>query len=65
MKKTFGELVDALITTNIKIFMLVERVQQNKHTLEDAKKIQDLNKYRSKITNAINEEFGQQQEIKL
>lgn len=65
MKKTFGELIDSLITTNTKIFMLVEKIQKNEHTKEDSFKCQELNKYRSQLMNAINEEFGQRKEIKL
>lgn len=65
MKETIGSLIDKLSVTNIKIFMLVDKVQQNKHTLEDAKKIQDLNSYRSQLTNAINEFFNERKEVKL
>lgn len=65
MRKTIGELIDILSVTNIKIFMLVDKVQQDKHTREDAKKIQDLNTYRSQITNSINEYFKERQEIKI
>ena len=36
--------------------MLVDKVQRNEHTLEEAKKIQDLNKYRAELMNAINED---------
>ena len=64
MKKTIGELFDILSVTNIKIFMLVDKVQRNEHTKEDAKKIQDLNSYRSQITNAINKYFNEREEIK-
>jgi len=65
MKKTLGELIDCLSVTNIKIFMLVEKVQKNEHTKEEAKKIQDLNRYRSELTNAINEFNNERKEIKL
>lgn len=65
MKETIGALIDKLSVVNIKIFMLVEKVQKSVHTLQDAKKIQDLNSYRSQLTNAINEEFNQRKEIKL
>ena len=65
MQKTIGILIDELSVTNIKIFMLVDKVQKNEHTVEDAKKIQDLNSYRVQLSNAINEEFNQVQQIKL
>ena len=65
MKKTIGELIDELSIINIKIFMLVEKVQNNEHTREEAKKVQDLNLQRSKLKNAINEFFKENQEIKI
>jgi macrodomain Ter protein organizer (MatP/YcbG family) len=39
VKKSIGELIDILSVTNIKIFYLVDKVQRNEHTKEDAKKI--------------------------
>ena len=63
--KTVAELIDELSIVNIKIFHLVDRVQQDKHTREDAKKIQDLNKRRSELTNALNEYFKESQSIKV
>lgn len=65
MNKTIGELIDGLGIVNIKIFHLVDKVQRNEHTLEDAKKIQDLNTLRSQYTNAINAYFKERQEIKM
>lgn len=65
MKKTLAQLIDELSVTNIKIFMLVDKVQKNEHTLEEAKRIQDLNTYRSELMNAISEEFKEKQIIKL
>ena len=65
MKKTIGELCDILSVTNIKIFYLIEKVQKDEHTKEEAKKLQDLNSYRSQIVNAINEYFKERQEIKV
>ena len=65
MKKNLSELIDSLITTNIKIFMLVDKVQRNVHTVDDAKRIQDLNTYRSQLANAINEWAGERKEIKI
>lgn len=65
MGKTIGELIDGLGITNIKIFYLVDKVQRNEHTREDAKKIQDLNKLRSDYVNAINHYFKERKEIKV
>lgn len=65
MKRTIGDLIDTLGITNMKIFFLVEKVQQNIHTKEDAKKIQDLNKFRSELVNAINTHFDERQDIKV
>jgi hypothetical protein len=65
MKKTVGELIDILSVTNIKIFMLVDKVQRGDFTKEEAKKIQDLNTYRSQVTNAINNYFQDREEIKM
>jgi len=65
MKKTIGELIDGLSITNNKIFHLVDKVQRNEHTREDAKKIQDLNKLRSEYMNAINEFFKERIDIKV
>ena len=65
MKKTKAQLIDELSITNCKIFYLVDKVQRNEHTLEDAKKIQDLNSYRSKLVNALNEEFSDRIEVKV
>lgn len=65
MKKTLGTLIDELSITNIKIYHLVDKVQRNEHTLEEAKKIQDLNAYRTQLANAINERFNEEQQIKL
>lgn len=65
MQKTLGSVIDDLSITNCKIFYLIEKVNQNTHTREDAKKIQTLNRYRSELVNAINEEFKQRKEIKV
>ncbi len=65
MNKTIGALIDELSITNMKIFYLVDKVQQNTHTKEEAKKIQDLNSYRSELTNAINAYFNDKQGIKV
>jgi len=65
MKKTLAQLIDELSITNIKIFMLVDKVQKNEHTREEAKRIQDLNSYRAEIMNAISVEFKDKEIIKL
>jgi len=65
MTKNLGELIDELGITNNKIFYLVDKVQKNEHTKEDAKRIQDLNKYRSTLVNAINDYFNERQSIKV
>jgi predicted DNA-binding protein YlxM (UPF0122 family) len=65
MNKTIAELIDELGITNQKIFNLVDRVQHNLHTVEEAKRIQDLNLYRSQLKNAINEYFKERQEVKV
>ena len=65
MNKTIGTLIDELSITNCKIFALVDKVQKNEHTKQDAKKLQDLNGYRSQLANAINEFFGEWQDIKV
>jgi hypothetical protein len=65
MKKTLGELVDELSVTNNKIFYLVDKVQRNVHTVEEAKKIQDLNTYRVQLKNSINEFFNERVENKV
>lgn len=65
MRKDLAELIDELSITNQKIFMLIDKIQKNEHTKEDAKKVQDLNRYRSQLKNAIREIFGEKEEIKI
>ena len=65
MKKTISELIDSLITTNIKVFMLIDKIQKNEHSKEDSFKCQQLNRYRSELMNAINNYFEERQEIKI
>jgi hypothetical protein len=65
MKKTIAELIDELSVTNIKIFMLIEKVQNGKGTVEEAEKIQLLNVHRSILMNAISQEFKQNERIKV
>jgi hypothetical protein len=65
MKKTISTIIDELTIVNIKIFMLVDKVQKNKHTRADAKKLQDLNSFRSELCNALNKEFKQRKITKI
>lgn len=65
MNKSLSELIDELSVTNIKIFFLIEKVQDGKASLEEAQKVQKLNAYRSKVMNAISEEFNQEGRIKV
>ena len=65
MKKTTAQLIDELSITNIKIFMLVDKVQKNDFTKEEAKRIQDLNSYRAELMNDISVEFKDKEIIKL
>lgn len=65
MKKTIATIIDELIVTNIKIFKLVDKVQKDKHTRKDAKKLQDLNSFRAELLNALNKEFKQRKIVKL
>lgn len=65
MKKSIATLIDELSVTNIKIFMLVDKIQRNEHTREDAKKLQNLNSYRAELCNALNKEFKQRRVVKL
>jgi len=58
MKKSLAELIDELSITNCKIFALMDRG-------DDLEKIKKLNSYRSELKNAINESFGDRQEIKV
>ncbi len=65
MKKTIAELIDELSIVNIKIFMLIEKVQNHTATLEEAGKVQKLNLQRSKLMNAISDEFNQEGRVKI
>lgn len=65
MKKNLGELIDELSIVNCKIFALVDKIRMNQHTKEEAKKTEELNLYRSKLKNAINEYFNERQETKV
>jgi hypothetical protein len=65
MKKTIAELIDELSVTNIKIFFLIEKIQDGKGTIDEGQKVQLLNKQRSKVMNAISEEFKQEVRIKV
>ena len=65
MKKSIATIIDELSVTNIKIFMLVDKIQKNEHTKKDAKKLQELNSYRAELCNALNNEFKERQIIKV
>ena len=65
MKKSMAAIIDELTVTNIKIFHLVEKIEKNKHSLEDAKAAHDLNRYRSELCNALNREFKERENIKV
>ena len=65
MEKQLSAIIEELIITNIKIFFLVDKIQKNEHTKEDAKKAQDLNAYRSVLLNEINKEFNEREIIKV
>ena len=64
MLKTLAELIDELSIVNVKSFWFVEKIRNNTATVKDAKKIDELNLYRSKLKNAINEYFHERQEVK-
>ena len=65
MKKSISTLIDELTVTNLKIYHLVEKIENNEHTLQDAKKAHDLNRYRSEICNCLNREFKERENIKI
>lgn len=65
MKKSISSIIDELTVTNIKIFNLVEKILKNEHTRQDAKKAQDLNRYRSELCNALNREFKERENIRV
>lgn len=65
MKKTIAELIDELSVTNIKIFFLIEKVQNKLGSIEDGQKVQELNKLRSRLMNALSDEFKQEGRIKV
>ena len=65
MKKTISELFDSLSVVNIKIFFLIEKIQDGKATIEEAQKAQLLNRERSDLMNAISREFKERERIKV
>jgi len=65
VQKSIGELISELGLVNTKIFYLANRVKRNKHTREDAKKLQDLNRLRSMLVKAINESFDERKDAKI
>lgn len=58
MKKSIAELIDELSITNCKIFMFNVAVENGTNTVEGDQQMHKLNKYRSQLKNAINEELG-------
>jgi len=65
MKKTIAELIDELGIVNIKVFYLVEKIEQDRGSIEDAKKMTELTKYRSILKNEINKYFKEKKEVKV
>lgn len=65
MKKTISELFDSLSVVNIKIFFLIEKIQDGKATIEEAQKAQLLNRERSDLMNAISREFKERERLKV
>lgn len=65
MKKSISTLIDELTVTNLKIYHLVDKIRNDKHTRGDAKAAQDLNYYRSEICNGLNREFKERENIKV
>lgn len=65
MQKNLSELIDELSITNCKVFALVDKVKSENGTIEDAKKLQSANEYRSQLKNSINSYFKEREEIKI
>lgn len=65
MKKTLSELIDELTIVNIKIFNLVDLLESGAGDVEDARKLQSLNKYRNRLKNAISEWANERVEVKV
>lgn len=63
MEKTLACLIDELVTADLKIYHLVEKVEADQHTREDALKLQKLNRLRSELMNAISESVGEKGRI--
>ena len=64
MNKTIAELIDELSITNVKIALIIEKVNHNKHSKEEAYKMNKLVQHRSKLKNAISDYFEEEQEVK-
>ncbi len=62
--KTVGELIDSLVTTNVKIFFLMERETNESLSVEERFKagqhVIALNKKRKRLLTAIDEALGQE-----
>jgi hypothetical protein len=60
--KSIGFLVDELITTNVKCFMLQEALKDDSYSMEELGeifiKVQQLNDRRNKLIRALDERWG-------
>jgi hypothetical protein len=56
-------MIDMLSVTNIKVYMMVEKVEAKQDKPGDAQKMNKLVKLRSQLINAINEELGTEADI--
>ena len=54
MKKSTSTLIDELTVTNIKIYHLAEKIKNDEHTPQDAKKLQALKSLHSDLCKALN-----------
>jgi hypothetical protein len=51
--KTLGQLFDELTIANIRIWMLIDKVYAGTATLEEARKVQQVNSTRNELIRAI------------
>ena len=63
MKKTFGELVDGLITADLKLWHLVEKAERGEATGEDFTRTQVINRQRTTYMNELSKFFPDQDPI--
>ena len=57
--KTIGQLIDELITTNLRIWHLIDKAIAGTVTSEEAQAIQQFNQQRTELVRAINKRFGE------